>query len=60
MWEFPLWHTGNESEDEGSIPGLVQWVRDLVLPMTCGVGHRFGSDPALLWLWCRPASVVPI
>ena len=28
----------------GSIPGLVQWV----------------NDPALLWLWCRPAAAAPI
>ena len=21
--------------------------------MSCGVGHRCGSDPALPWLWCR-------
>ena len=21
--------------------------------MSCGVGHGCGSDPALLWLWCR-------
>ena len=21
--------------------------------MGCGVGHRRGSDPELLWLWCR-------
>ena len=24
--------------------------------MSCGVGHRHGSDPALLWLWCRPVA----
>jgi len=31
-------------EDVGSIPGLAQWVTDLVL----------------LWLWCRPAAVALI
>ena len=25
--------------------------------MSCGVGHRHGSDPALLRLWHRPATV---
>ena len=24
--------------------------------MSCGVGHRHGSDPAWLWLWRRPAA----
>ena len=27
--------------------------------MSCGVGHRYGSDPALLWLWSRPAAMAP-
>ena len=25
--------------------------------ISCGVGHRQGSDPTLLWLWCRLAAV---
>ena len=25
--------------------------------MTCGVGCRCGSDPVLLWVWCKPAAV---
>ena len=28
--------------------------------MSCGVGHRGDLDPALPWLWCRPAAVAPI
>ena len=24
--------------------------------MSCGVGHRHGSNPVLLWLWHRPAA----
>ena len=28
--------------------------------MSCGVGLRHGSDPELLWLWCRPTTVVSI
>ena len=28
--------------------------------MSCGAGCRRGSDPALLWLWCRPAATAPI
>ena len=28
--------------------------------MSCGVGCRRGSDPALLWLWLRPAATALI
>ena len=28
--------------------------------MSWGVGHRCGSDLALLWLWCRPVATAPI
>ena len=28
--------------------------------MSCGVGHRCGSDPALLWLWHRLVAIALI
>ena len=28
--------------------------------MSCGVGHRRGSYPMLLWLWRRLTAVAPI
>ena len=44
------------------------WIRSLPLlsglrvhsAVNCGVGHRHGSDPALLWLWCGPVATAPI
>ena len=47
-------------DDVGSIPDLAQWVKGSGIAMSCGVGHRQGSDPTLLWLWCGPAATAPI
>ena len=30
------------------------------MAMSCGVGHRCGSNPMWLWLWCRLAATAPI
>jgi len=29
------------------------------MAVSCGVGQRHGLDPALLWLWRRPAATAP-
>ena len=57
------------------VPIMAQWkciqlasmriqVRSLALlpgvAMSCGVGHRFGLDLTLLWLWRRPAATALI
>ena len=47
-------------EDEGSIPGLAQLVKDLTFAASCGVGPRCGLHLALLWLWCRLAAAALI
>ena len=46
----------------GLTPGLAQRVKDPAWPravVQVGAGRRRGSDPALLWLWCRPAAKAP-
>ena len=30
------------------------------MAVSCGVGCRCGSDPAMLWLWCRLVATAPI
>ena len=47
-------------EEVGLIPGLAQWVKVFCIAASCSVGHRRGSDLALLWLWRRPVAEVPI
>ena len=42
-----------------SIPGLAQWVKDLVL-LSFSVVYRCGSHLVLLWLWCRWVAAAPI
>ena len=32
----------------------------LSVAVSCGVGCRYGSDPELLWLWCRPVAIALI
>ena len=46
-------------KDVDLIPGLAQWEGSSVA-VSCGVGCRCSSDPALLWLWCRSEAAAPI
>ena len=46
-------------EDVHSIPGLSQWVRDLVLLRAVVYVAEVPWIPTLLWLWCRlPAAAL--
>ena len=37
-------------KDSASIPGLVQWVKESSIALSCGVGYGCGLDLPLLWL----------
>jgi len=41
-----------------SLPLLSGWRSGVAV--SCGVGCRRSSDPALLWLWCRLVATAPI
>ena len=54
-------------QQEPSIVSVRMQVRSLTslsglrsIATSCGVSHRCGSDPVLLWLWCRLAAVALI
>ena len=47
-------------EDADLIPGFSQSVKGSSIAVSCGGDHRCGSDPAVLWLWCRSAAVALI
>ena len=47
-------------EDAGSTPGLAQWIKGSGVAENYGVGHRCGSDLALLWLGRKPAATALI
>ena len=49
-----------DHEVAGLVPCLAQWVKGSGIAMSYGVGCRRGSDPELLWLWCRPAATALI
>ena len=44
----------------GLIPGLAQWVNGSGIVVSCGVGHRRGLDPELLWLRHSLVATAPI
>ena len=60
----PLWLSSNKPNWYPRGYRFVPWPRSVGwgagVALGCGVGCRHGSDPALLWLWRRPAAAGPI
>ena len=60
--EFPLWCSGKESDQDTRGCGFDPSPRSVGegsgVAVSCGIRHRLGSGPALLWLW--RAAVAPI
>ena len=58
-------------KEQHGVPVVAQWLTNPTrnhevagsvpaLAVSCGVGCRRGSDPALLWLWHRPVATALI
>ena len=64
LLKFSLWHSGNKSNYYPWGCGFYPWPRSVGqgsgVAVSCGVGCRHGSDPALLWLWHRPTAIALI
>ena len=56
MWFSRLRTQHSVHEDEGSVPGLVQWVKNL----SCSIGRRWSLDLVLQQPWHKPAAVALI
>ena len=50
----------SHEEGCGFDSGLAQWVKGYSIAMSYGIGHRYGLDPTLLWLWSRSAATALI
>ena len=62
--EFPLWLSGNESNQYPCGDGCDPWPHSVGwgsgVAVSCGEGHRCGPDLTSWWLWCRLVAAAPI
>ena len=54
------WLTNSTRNHEVAGPWPRSVGRGSSVAVSCGIGHRCGSDPALLRLWRRPVATAPI
>ena len=62
--EFPLWLSNNETDQYSGGHGFDSWLcsvgLDSNIAVSCGVGHRCGSDPMFCGCGVGPATVALI
>ena len=46
-------------EDVSLNPGPIQWIKQSAIAMSCGAGHRCGSDPVWQWHSLKAATPIP-